>query len=876
MNFFLADEESIPIKHKITVAQSSVSLECNGISDNSLVDSVLWKKSNNIAVAKYSGGKTITMNERVTLSLDNFTLFFNPVLPSDTAEYICLINDRQNVPDPPERPLVTSFTSRSVNLSWAHSQFFRNAPVENFEIETRIGEEGPWNEKDSFKTNSSRSTFHIKGLQPFTVYSFRVKAINSIGKSSPSKPSYYIVTLREVPEKPRKLSVLDVTSTTIKISWIEPLKLNGAIHGYRVYSVNPLIQKTDVSGPSPPVIVNLTCSSTDSVYLRWRRPLIFYNTIDLYVITFRDVNTNDFKSIKIDNSSATHTEIAMVLSNLTANTLYEMKVRAASLSTINPKKLILGGYSEPKRIKLHPNCEKIQSLLRHAQDDYNVIYMIGIGFSLFGMIIIIVAVLLWRHCFYSPYYYIDVPSYKTQRMSTNWNDPVEIGGDIKNPISVTEFTKHTASLHVDSDIGFSKEYEAIQNECIVDEHSSEFSLHPENKTKNRYLNITASNYIDGYNQSRAFIATQGPLPETFACFWRMIWEQQVSIIVMITNLIERGRRKCDMYWPRDGTQVYGVISVTFLEENVLATYTVRTFSLKHLKLKKKKGIVSDKKVFQYHYTNWPDHGTSDPLPVLNFIKKSSSANSSNTGPIVVHCSAGVGRTGTYIVLDAMLKQIEDQNLINIFGFLRHIRKQRNFLVQTEDQYIFIHDALSEAITCGETTLKRNDILKMTTEHEIIEHQFSLITSFKPKDINMMSAAKTVNLSKNRGNLVPLECSRVHLTPKPGQEGSDYINASWLHGFRRLKDFIVTQHPLTHTKKDFWQMVWDHNIQTIVLLTFLDEEFTPFWPCIGDKLNGESFSLKLISENTYINNITRIFSITSRKYCINMIRLFHFL
>uniref|UniRef100_A0A336K3A9 protein-tyrosine-phosphatase n=1 Tax=Culicoides sonorensis TaxID=179676 RepID=A0A336K3A9_CULSO len=825
MNFFLADEESIPIKHKITVAQSSVSLECNGISDNSLVDSVLWKKSNNIAVAKYSGGKTITMNERVTLSLDNFTLFFNPVLPSDTAEYICLINDRQNVPDPPERPLVTSFTSRSVNLSWAHSQFFRNAPVENFEIETRIGEEGPWNEKDSFKTNSSRSTFHIKGLQPFTVYSFRVKAINSIGKSSPSKPSYYIVTLREVPEKPRKLSVLDVTSTTIKISWIEPLKLNGAIHGYRVYS--------------------------------------------------------------------------MVLSNLTANTLYEMKVRAASLSTINPKKLILGGYSEPKRIKLHPNCEKIQSLLRHAQDDYNVIYMIGIGFSLFGMIIIIVAVLLWRHCFYSPYYYIDVPSYKTQRMSTNWNDPVEIGGDIKNPISVTEFTKHTASLHVDSDIGFSKEYEAIQNECIVDEHSSEFSLHPENKTKNRYLNITAydhsrvrlrslvdqykhaesyinANYIDGYNQSRAFIATQGPLPETFACFWRMIWEQQVSIIVMITNLIERGRRKCDMYWPRDGTQVYGVISVTFLEENVLATYTVRTFSLKHLKLKKKKGIVSDKKVFQYHYTNWPDHGTSDPLPVLNFIKKSSSANSSNTGPIVVHCSAGVGRTGTYIVLDAMLKQIEDQNLINIFGFLRHIRKQRNFLVQTEDQYIFIHDALSEAITCGETTLKRNDILKMTTEHEIIEHQFSLITSFKPKDINMMSAAKTVNLSKNRGNLVPLECSRVHLTPKPGQEGSDYINASWLHGFRRLKDFIVTQHPLTHTKKDFWQMVWDHNIQTIVLLTFLDEEFTPFWPCIGDKLNGESFSLKLISENTYINNITRIFSITSRKYCINMIRLFHFL
>lgn len=86
----------------------------------------------------------------------------------------------------------------------------------------------------------------------------------------------------------------------------------------------------------------------------------------------------------------------------------------------------------------------------------------------------------------------------------------------------------------------------------------------------------------------------------------------------------------------------------------------------------------------------------------------------------------------------------------------------------------------------------------------------------------MSATKVVNLCKNRGGLVPLENSRVHLTPKPAVEGSDYINAVWLHGFRRLKDFIVTQHPLANTMRDFWQMVWDHNCQTIVLLTFLDE------------------------------------------------------
>lgn len=128
------------------------------------------------------------------------------------------------------------------------------------------------------------------------------------------------------------------------------------------------------------------------------------------------------------------------------------------------------------------------------------------------------------------------------------------------------------------------------------------------KSVSHHIFLNLANFIDGYNQARAFIGTQGPLPSTFECFWRMIWEQQVIIIVMITNLIERGRRKCDMYWPREGTEIYGVISVTLLEENVLATYTVRTFSIKHLKLKKKKGGACEKTVYQYHYTNWPDHG----------------------------------------------------------------------------------------------------------------------------------------------------------------------------------------------------------------------------------------------------------------------------
>ncbi|XP_017100962.2 tyrosine-protein phosphatase 99A isoform X9 [Drosophila bipectinata] len=489
-------------------------------------------------------------------------------------------------------------------------------------------------------------------------------------------------------------------------------------------------------------------------------------------------------------------------------------------------------------------------------------------------------------CFHAAYYYLDDPPHHPNAPQVDWEVPVKIGDEIRAAVPVNEFSKHVASLHADGDIGFSREYEAIQNECITDDLPCEHSQHPENKRKNRYLNITAydhsrvhlhptpgqkknldyinANFIDGYQKAHAFIGTQGPLPDTFDCFWRMIWEQRVAIIVMITNLVERGRRKCDMYWPKDGVETYGVIQVKLIEEEVMSTYTVRTLQIKHLKLKKKKQCNTEKLVYQYHYTNWPDHGTPDhPLPVLNFVKKSSAANPAEAGPIVVHCSAGVGRTGTYIVLDAMLKQIQQKNIVNVFGFLRHIRAQRNFLVQTEEQYIFLHDALVEAIASGETNLMSEQVEELKNCTPYLEQQYKNIIQFQPKDIHIASAMKQVNSIKNRGAIFPIEGSRVHLTPKPGEDGSDYINASWLHGFRRLRDFIVTQHPMTHTIKDFWQMVWDHNAQTIVLLSSLDDiNFAQFWPDEATPIESDHYRVKYLNKTNKSDYVSRDFVIQS--------------
>lgn len=258
----------------------------------------------------------------------------------------------------------------------------------------------------------------------------------------------------------------------------------------------------------------------------------------------------------------------------------------------------------------------------------------------------------------------------------------------------------------------------------------------------------------------------------------------------------------------------------------------------------------------------------------------------NPYPFPILCSAGVGRTGTYIVLDAMLKQIQQKSIVNVFGFLRHIRAQRNFLVQTEEQYIFLHDALVEAIASGETNLTTEQVEELKNCTPYLEQQYKNIIQFQTKDIHIASAMKQVNSIKNRGAIFPIEGSRVHLTPKPGEDGSDYINASWLHGFRRLRDFIVTQHPMTHTIKDFWQMVWDHNAQTIVLLSSLDDivsnqrvfvwigqltqllllfclqNFAQFWPDEATPIESDYYRVKFLNKTNKSDYVSRDFVIQS--------------
>ncbi|KAK3561389.1 hypothetical protein QTP86_000586 [Hemibagrus guttatus] len=440
------------------------------------------------------------------------------------------------------------------------------------------------------------------------------------------------------------------------------------------------------------------------------------------------------------------------------------------------------------------------------------------------------------------------------------------------PLSAEDLLDAYKKKRADEGRLFMEEFQSVPR--IFSNFSVREAKKPENQTKNRYVDILPYDYnrvslsyggtddyinasfIEGYKESNKYIAAQGPKEETVGDFWTMIWEQKTSIIVMVTRCEEGNKNKCAQYWPsmERETEIFDDLVVKIKGEEKCPDYIIR-----HLTLMNRKEKSAEREVTHIQFTSWPDHGVpSDPGLLLKLRRRVNSFKNFFSGPIVIHCSAGVGRTGTYICIDAMIESLEAEGRVDIYGYVVKLRRQRCLMVQVEAQYVLIHTALIEYSQFGETEMALSNFhsevntlrQKEGNDLSLMELEFQKLPKFK--NYRASNAARTEeNKKKNRSSIVPYDFNRVPIkvndevshdseAEDEDEYSSDdedevptkYINASYVDGYWLPSSFIVTQGPTVDTVADFLHMLYQKQVKTVFMLsncTENDKEFcTQYW------------------------------------------------
>ncbi|XP_074661301.1 receptor-type tyrosine-protein phosphatase kappa-like [Tubulanus polymorphus] len=398
---------------------------------------------------------------------------------------------------------------------------------------------------------------------------------------------------------------------------------------------------------------------------------------------------------------------------------------------------------------------------------------------------------------------------------------------------------------------------------------SECAEKVENLEKNRFPNILAydstrvvleqtgeeptsdyinANYIRGLTGHLICIACQAPLLSTINDHWRMIWQEKCPAIIVLTDLTEgQGKDKkvkCHRYWPTklDAIGRYGDITVTVAEK--MEKHTEPPAVVHFLSITKR-GHKQAHNLLVCHYRGWPDHGV--PFPASSVVRMQQFIKQRLTDPdqglVLIHGSAGAGRTGCYIATEQLLEKAKKDGLVNVFDMFRKLRQQRPEMIQNMKQYILVHQILLEELILGPVAYTTTSFRESYEERKAtrpvsknvsdkIEEQFLVFKASTPiQDEESLAVAKLLNnVNKSRyKDILP----EAQYQPQLSHKG--FINASFVHTITNDNVFIATQSPLQKTITDFWQMIFDYNCELIVMMHQeypQDPTYASYYPAVG--------------------------------------------
>ncbi|XP_013377801.1 PREDICTED: receptor-type tyrosine-protein phosphatase V-like isoform X2 [Chinchilla lanigera] len=421
------------------------------------------------------------------------------------------------------------------------------------------------------------------------------------------------------------------------------------------------------------------------------------------------------------------------------------------------------------------------------------------------------------------------------------------------PIPMHSFRQSFEAKSAHAHQGFFQEFEELKE--VGREQPRSEAEHPANITKNRYPHVLPydhsrvrlaqlagephsdyinANFIPGYTHPREYIATQGPLKKTLEDFWRLVWEQQVHTIVMLTVGMENGRVLCEHYWPADSTPIiHGHITIHLLAEEPREEWTKREFELQH------GAQHQQRRVKQLQFTTWPDHSIPEaPGSLLAFVElvQDQARATQGVGPLLVHCSAGVGRTGTFVALLRLLQQLEEEQVVDVFNTVHTLRLHRPFMIQTPSQYVFLHSCvLSRILQEPSGTLETGPISVANFAQACAKRAANANAGFLKEYKLLLQAIK----NEAGCSSPPSGCeqdstvswARSQSQPSAMEESSaDAVPEAWLFPGGPLgRDHVVLTGPAE--PKELWELVWEHGAHVLVSLSPPDtqEKLQAFWP-----------------------------------------------